>query len=138
MRGLMKNAATILIIVLSSFFMVFGSSLPDLVISSENNYWKTGTFSLVNSGPPDIIVDTSSKKQYWEGFGGTFNEMGWDALSVIKSEIPNALKLLFDADDGAGFIFGRVPIGASDYSMNWYTLAETSNDYSMGKIFDCP
>lgn len=134
MRGLMKKAASILIIVFTSVFMVFGSILPDLVISSENNYWKTDTFSLVNSGKPDIIVDTSSKKQNWEGFGGTFNEMGWDALSVIQSEIPNALKLLFDEDDGANFTFGRIPIGASDYSMSWYTLAETPGDYSMEKF----
>jgi glucosylceramidase len=41
------------------------------------------------------------------------------------------MKLLFDAEEGANFTFGRIPIGASDYSMNWYTLAETPNDYSM-------
>jgi glucosylceramidase len=111
-----------------------GSSLPDLIISGKGSYWQTGTFTKVTSGTPDLTIDENSKKQLWEGFGGTFNEMGWDALSVVSSEIPRALKLLFDANEGANFAFGRVPIGASDYAMNWYTLDETAGDYSMEKF----
>jgi glucosylceramidase len=111
-----------------------GNALPDLIISSENEYWKTSTYTLMTSGTPDITVEESVKNQNWEGFGGTFNEMGWDALSTVKSDIPEVMKLLFDADEGANFTFGRIPIGASDYSMSWYTLAETSDDYSMDKF----
>ncbi|MBN1601683.1 MAG: hypothetical protein JW915_08745 [Chitinispirillaceae bacterium] len=58
---------------------MIGSTLPDLIISSENNYWQTGTITQVTSGTPDITIDNSSKKQNWEGFGGTFNKMGWNA-----------------------------------------------------------
>jgi glucosylceramidase len=108
-----------------------GSSLPDLMISSKDNYWKAGTFITITDGTPDLTVDKNSKKQAWEGFGGTFNEMGWDALSVVSSEIPKVMTLLFDADSGANFVYGRIPLGASDYAMSWYTLAETANDYSM-------
>ena len=39
-----------------------------------------------------------------------------------------AIKLLFDATDGAHFVFGRIPIGASDYAIDRYTLDETAND----------
>lgn len=136
----MRRVLAIFIICFTFSVTVLGAGqasdniLPDLMISSENNYWQTCTLSTVTSGTADITIDNTSKKQNWEGFGGTFNEMGWDALSVVESEIPKALKLLFDANDGANFVFGRVPIGASDYSMNWYTLAETSNDYSMEKF----
>ncbi|HEX2957715.1 MAG TPA: glycoside hydrolase family 30 beta sandwich domain-containing protein [Chitinispirillaceae bacterium] len=135
----MRNVSAIFIACFSLSVTVSGTSqtsgdLPDLVISSENNYWKTGTLTKVTSGTPDITVDNTIKKQNWEGFGGTFNEMGWDALSVVKDEIPKALKMLFDAKDGANFTFGRIPIGASDYSMSWYTLAETAGDYSMQKF----
>jgi glucosylceramidase len=28
-------------------------------------------------------------------------------------------------------VYARLPLGASDYSMSWYTLAETANDYAM-------
>lgn len=124
----------VLIVTTFSFAQTSGNQVPDLMISSENNYWKTGTATRVTSGTPDITVDAASKKQNWEGFGGTFNEKGWDALSVVKSEIPSAMKLLFDEKDGANFTFGRIPIGASDYSNNYYTLDETAGDYSMQKF----
>jgi glucosylceramidase len=56
--------------------------------------------------------------------------MGWDALSVVSSEITYALTLLFGADY-ANFVYGRIPMGASDYAMSWYTYAETADDYAM-------
>lgn len=106
-------------------------TLPEFVTSAENDYWNTdGTVTEVTSGA-DLNVDENTMYQRWDGFGGTFNEMGWDALSVVSSEITHALTLLFDAQDGANFVYGRIPLGASDYSMSWYTLAETANDYAM-------
>lgn len=110
------------------------STLPDVVVSSENNYWQTGTLTKLTDGTADLTIDTNSKLQKWEGFGGTFNEMGWDALSVVSSEIPEVMKLLFDAKDGANFVYGRLPVGASDYAMSWYTLNETAGDYTMSKF----
>jgi glucosylceramidase len=58
--------------------------------------------------------------------------MGWDALSVLGADdVTKAMKLLFDANDGANFLYGRLPMGASDYSMSWYTLDDTAGDYTM-------
>ncbi|HEY6726472.1 MAG TPA: glycoside hydrolase family 30 protein [Polyangiaceae bacterium] len=106
-------------------------SLPALVTSGPEDYWNTeGSVSEVTTAA-DLSVDEGTTFQRWDGFGGTFNEMGWDALSVVSSEIEYALTLLFDAEEGANFAYGRIPIGASDYSMSWYTLAETTNDYAM-------
>ena len=100
--------------------------------SGPNDYWNTeGLVTEVAAGPSDLTVDETTTYQPWDGFGGTFNEMGWDALSVVSSEITRALTLLFDAQDGANFVYGRVPIGASDYAMSWYTLADATNDYAM-------
>lgn len=110
------------------------ADLPELVISSDKNFWQTGTLKMVTGEAAVITVDENDKKQLWEGFGGTFNEMGWDALSAVSSESDKAIKLLFDAQDGANFNYGRIPIGASDYAMSWYTLAETANDYDMNSF----
>jgi glucosylceramidase len=44
------------------------------------------------------------------------------------------MKLLFDPKDGANFVYGRLPLGGSDYSMSWYTLDDTSGDYAMDKF----
>jgi glucosylceramidase len=109
-----------------------GPTEPEVITSGPNAYWNTeGQVTELTSGTADLSVDENTTYQRWDGFGGTFNEMGWDALSVVSSEITNALRLLFDAHDGANFVYGRIPIGASDYAMSWYTLAETANDYAM-------
>jgi len=44
------------------------------------------------------------------------------------------MRLLFSASDGAAFVFGRIPIGASDFAMDRYTLDETTNDYTMANF----
>jgi glucosylceramidase len=110
-----------------------GPLLPRFVTSAQGDYWNTdGTVTELTSGTATLTVDLNTEYQEWHGFGGTFNEMGWDALSVLSTdEVTRALTLLFDANDGANFIYGRLPLGASDYAMCWYTLAETANDYAM-------
>ncbi len=110
-----------------------GPTLPDFVTSGPNDYFNTqGTVTQMAGGTADVTVDQSTKYQVLTGFGGCFNEMGWDALSVLSSaDVTKALTLLFDAADGANFVYGRLPMGASDYSMSWYTLDETAGDFAM-------
>jgi glucosylceramidase len=103
-------------------------------VSGPDAYWSKGQVTKVTSGTADVNVDKNTTFQRWDGFGGTFNEMGWDALSVVSSEIPNAIKYLFDPKDGAKFVYGRIPLGASDYSMSWYTLDDADGDYAMDKF----
>jgi len=107
--------------------------LPAFVTSAANDYWNTtGKIETVGAGTATLTVDASAKHQQFVGFGGCFNEMGWDALSVLGAdEVTRAMKLLFDAKDGANFLYGRLPMGASDYSMSWYTLDDTAGDYTM-------
>jgi glucosylceramidase len=106
---------------------------PIFVTSAPDDYWNTAaTVTVMPSGSAELTVDASTRYQQFTGFGGTFNEMGWDALSVLSAEeVTRALKLLFDANEGANFAYGRLPLGASDYAMSWYTLAETPNDFAM-------
>jgi glucosylceramidase len=107
---------------------------PEVVTSADNAFWKTGTLTSSTSGTADVTVNDSGSTQ-WDGFGGCFNEAGWDALSALSdSDKQLAIKLLFDAADGANFAYGRIPIGASDYAMSRYTLAETAGDYTMDKF----
>ena len=109
------------------------STLPAFVTSAANDYWNTtGKLETVTAGTPTLTVDAAAKHQPFVGFGGCFNEMGWDALSVLSADdVTKAMKLLFDAKDGANFLYGRLPMGASDYSMSWYTLDDTAGDYTM-------
>ena len=77
-----------------------------------------------------MTVNDTTTYQTWDGFGGTFNEMGWDDLPHAERGRAGRArcKLLFDATDGARFVFGRIPIGASDYAIDRYTLDETASD----------
>ncbi|MEI9942496.1 MAG: glycoside hydrolase family 30 beta sandwich domain-containing protein [Pseudomonadota bacterium] len=110
-------------------------NLPDVVTSANGDFWKTGTLTAVTSGTADVTADDTAMKQRWDGFGGTFNEAGWDALSVLSAtDKALALSYLFDPVMGANFAYGRLPIGASDYALARYTLDDTANDYTMASF----
>ncbi|MEI6078659.1 MAG: hypothetical protein WCS94_23985, partial [Verrucomicrobiota bacterium] len=78
-----------------------------------------------------LALDATKKYQTMDGFGGCFNELGWQALLALDvSKRESALKELFDRS-GANLTLGRVPIGANDFSLEWYSLDETVDDYEM-------
>jgi glucosylceramidase len=107
---------------------------PGLVTSGPGAYWQTGTLTLA-SGQASVTVNAATTHQNWIGFGGTFNEAGWDALSELSAtDRDRAMRLLFGAADGANFKWGRIPIGASDYAIDRYTLNETAGDYAMAQF----
>jgi glucosylceramidase len=66
------------------------------------------------------------------GWGGCFNEKGWEAMAVLAPRERNRLlKSIFDPADGCKFNVCRVPIGSNDYSTDLYSLAEKPGDYGM-------
>jgi glucosylceramidase len=104
---------------------------PQLVTSAQNAYWKVGTLTEVASGTAGVTVNDASTFQKWDGFGGTFNEVGWAMLQLLsETDRKLAIDLLFGVD-GARFAFGRVPIGSSDYALERYTLNEKAGDFAM-------
>ena len=105
---------------------------PSLITSAQGAFWKVGTLSEVTTGAIDVTVNDGTVLQTWNGFGGSFNEAGWNALSALSAgDRATALRLLFDTTDGARFVYGRVPIGASDYAVSRYTEDETVGDTTM-------
>jgi glucosylceramidase len=83
----------------------------------------------------EIVVDPEAGRQTIEGFGGCFNEKGWQALSVLSAdERRGVMRALFAPGEGLGLVFGRVPIGASDYALDRYSLNETAGDYGMERF----
>jgi glucosylceramidase len=103
-----------------------------LVTSAPGAYWNTtGQPTLVDSEKADVTVNDTQTAQTWEGFGGAFNEMGWNFLSMLSpTDRDLAIRLLYGTD-GARFAFGRIPIGASDYAIERYTLDEAPGDMSL-------
>lgn len=118
-----------------------------LVTSSPGSYWNRARRIEAGQAPSgaapnkafltgtraaEIVVSPGQRFQTWHGLGGTFNEAGWSALSVLtEAERARALRLLFDSAEGIGLSWGRIPIGASDYALDRYTHNGTPGDDGM-------
>ncbi len=136
----MRKLAVILGLILC-FFLQFhppvGYVAPKItwVVTTQAKPWRRmdPTASAAAKGRKStIIIDTKTLYQKIDGFGGCFNEKGWVALSVLTpAKRDEVLKALFDPAEGAGLNICRVPIGASDYAVNRYTLNEVKDDYQM-------
>lgn len=88
-----------------------------------------------NTVTDSVVINTNNTQQTIDGFGGCFNEMGWDALNKLTpSDKAAVIKMLFDQQVGCKFNLCRMPLGANDYSMNWYSYNENEGDFAMEKF----
>ncbi len=78
------------------------------------------------------VVDITGKRaQVIDGLGGTFNELGWDALCQLDERQRNeVMRQLFDPAE-SNYTYCRMPIGASDFAMNFYSLNDVADDFEM-------
>lgn len=103
--------------------------------SAANALWQQGTATTVSSGTATLTVNDGTTYQTFNGFGGAFNEKGWNYLQMLSaSDRSKALNLLFDWTNGAHFISGRIPMGANDYAMSRYTEDDTAGDTGMANF----
>ena len=98
-----------------------------LVTSASSAYWKTGTWT-ESTATATVTVNDAMAYQTWEGFGGAFNEKGWSYLT--SQQMKDQAVLLF-GKDGCNFAWDQIPIGASDYAIDRYSLNETADDTTM-------
>jgi len=112
-------------------------SLIECVSTTETDAWIREN-NLVISGDEihfDVSVDTSATLQTIEGFGACFNELGWTSLTTLsENDRDSILKELFKPDFGANFNICRMPVGANDFSRDWYSYNETEGDFKMKKF----
>jgi len=81
--------------------------------------------------PPQARVWPAKTFQTIDGFGGCFNELGWAALDKASQiDRDNVMSALF-SDNGCAFNMGRIPIGSSDFALDWYSLDETPGDLEL-------
>ncbi|MGQ1784567.1 MULTISPECIES: glycoside hydrolase family 30 protein [unclassified Saccharicrinis] len=113
------------------------TTTPDVkwVSTTDQDRWVTNEISSPSKeGLQHVVVniDTEKQQQEIEGFGGCFNEMGWEALNMVTpSEKQQLLNDLFNTETGCKFNLCRMPIGANDYAVNWYSHNETPEDFAM-------
>ena len=87
------------------------------------------------SNNESIIIYADKTQQQIDGFGACFNELGWEALSVISEQERNAiLQEFFNPEKGFKLNICRMPIGANDYAIDWYSFNETPDDFEMSEF----
>lgn len=133
----MKNKLSFAIAILIICGCNHTNNSIEWVSSTPSTYWKV----IVESGSPgnktDSVINiyTEERNQIIDGFGACFNEMGWIALNSITSDERDKIFLsLFDTVQGCRFNICRMPIGANDYAVDWYSHDETNDDFSMNNF----
>jgi glucosylceramidase len=130
----MKNTALYILAALSLTACSKKMYVAEWVATTEASPWKVqNTKSLSASGTAtQVEIYTDKPLQSIDGFGSCFNELGWTSLSALnKADRTAIMKELYEPNTGANFTIGRMPIGANDFSRDWYSYDEVEGDYQM-------
>ncbi|MFW6370909.1 MAG: glycoside hydrolase family 30 protein, partial [Bacteroidota bacterium] len=103
--------------------------------STTNETWQVVGQNSQNIEQPGktFRIDPTSSQQVIDGFGGCFNELGWDALNIVDSTDREAVleELFAPNTGGVKFTICRMPIGANDFARDFYSLNDTPGDFAM-------
>lgn len=104
------------------------------VITTEFDPWvEQETISLADvDAMPDVFLSLDAPQQEIEGFGASFNELGWTSLALLSENDRNViLDELFAPEHGASLSLCRMPLGANDFSRDWYSYDEVDGDLEL-------
>lgn len=122
-----------------AFFLIitiptFAQQKLKIITTTEKELWKTSETATWISAQKnsDVIIKSSDHLQTIEGFGVCFNEMGWLSLNALNvADRKSIMKDLFQKNEGLNLNVCRMPIGANDFSRDWYSYNETDQDFKM-------
>lgn len=100
--------------------------------SNENEQWASKDIRPIDKVDATLSLNGQEYQKMF-GFGACFNELGWRAIGYAsEKEREKLFHELFSSDDEcAKFNVCRLPIGASDYAFNWYSMDEVPGDYEL-------
>ena len=129
----MKTVCLLLMLVFNAILL--RAQVVTQTYCTETENWEQSSNLKVEKWKKNIAVDMNlfpgNKLQKIDGFGGCFNELGWEALlSLSPSDRDKIMKELFSPNN-SNFSHCRMPIGASDYALSWYSHDEVPEDFSM-------
>ncbi|HEY4327799.1 MAG TPA: glycoside hydrolase family 30 beta sandwich domain-containing protein [Mucilaginibacter sp.] len=129
----MKRIAFSIIAVALSLSAMAQSKI-EWVSTTESENWviQKNLKTTSSQGKVDAEILTDKPLQTVNGFGGCFNELGWTSLSLLsETDRKGIFKELFAPGVGANFTICRMPVGANDFSLKWYSYDETDGDFAM-------
>ncbi len=125
---------SILFLLISNFLFSSCSNKTEWVSSTETAPWQIEKNLQITDSKttPDVEILTDSTLQTIDGFGACFNELGWTSLKELgENDRQGIFRELFSSGVGAGFTICRMPLGANDFSRDWYSYDETEGDFEM-------
>lgn len=104
------------------------------ICSTEDNVWQKSKIKLLSKleHTPVLRVDETDTGTLFKNWGTTFNELCWDALSVLtRTEQDEVLYNIFSPHGDLRITRGRIPMGANDYARSWYSCDEVEGDFEL-------
>lgn len=110
-----------------------GLTPAEWVSSSRNTSWQTEETTNISTADADSVVEinTADTLQTIQGFGGCFNEQGWASLNTLSREDRDDVFAELFSENGMNLTLNRMPIGANDFSLDYYSYNETDGDFEM-------
>ncbi len=100
--------------------------------STQQNGWEKQKVEVSrNISSKAIELNKNDKAQEVKGIGGCFNEMGWDALQILPAERQQEVINALFSPDGVAFDYCRIPLGANDFSLSYYSYDDTADDFGL-------
>jgi len=126
---------TLITLALSLFFISCKDQKEvEWVMSTADTSWQSQNSGNIEWGKGDAktVIELNNSQQTIDGFGTCFNELGWTSLSLLsEADKATIMKEFFAPGYGANFTICRMPVGANDFSRNWYSYNETDGDFEM-------
>ena len=105
---------------------------PRRITSTPERPWQPGAAPVpAGTAQPGLSLGLPAGPPI-AGFGGCFNELGWQALLALpEAERGQVLDLLFQPGCALSSRVCRLPMGASDYALAWHSYDEVDGDYEL-------
>jgi len=100
-------------------------------VSGDGDYFKKMDLEKVRKAKNVMTINLEKSYQKVYGFGGSFNELGHVALLKAGEQDQKQVMDSLFGTLGLRFNYCRIPIGANDFSLNWYSHNETLGDFEM-------
>jgi glucosylceramidase len=125
------------LLILVVFFLTFQINFAqkvELIYTTTSQRWvkpkkflqKVDATSVI-----DVTIYTDSLLQTVDGVGGAFNELGWDAITNLDTEGKQEVVDALFSKKGCNFSMCRIPLGASDYALSYYSSNDVPEDFKM-------
>ncbi len=134
-RAVLKGAAAL--VASAGWPRLAGAATPEVewYVTTASAPWQRRELAAGTDGAADVFVQADTPLQSIEGFGACFNELGWTSLSMLsEADRDSVLRELFAPGVGTGFTLCRMPVGANDFSRDWYSYDEADGDFALERF----